>query len=207
MYICSVLLYRSMVCTVVLLPHWWCAFSRVIGACAREGGVKTKPCASRDLTRLALFYYAKKYKNNYTKKNKKHQQQQTTDNQKCTKCALWRADLPHYHQHSASKSPFLYRYFLVLPVRWPQRRCTRALGANSRGTGSNFGINRFLIPDCLRSMCTVKMSSFTCILYSAPLSAPVLDRPTLDCRSFFYETPVICLNGPPETGSALSLEI
>lgn len=79
-YICSVLLYRSMECTVVLLPHWWCAFSRVIVACAREGGVKTKPCASRDLTRLAIFYNAKK------KKTKHKQQQRTIKNVRNVPC-------------------------------------------------------------------------------------------------------------------------
>lgn len=79
-----------------LLPHWWCAFSRVIGACAREGGVKTKPCASRDLTRLALFYNAKKQIIIII--TTKKAATQTTDNQKCTKCALWRTDLPRYHQ-------------------------------------------------------------------------------------------------------------
>lgn len=76
-YICSVLLYKSMVCTVVLLPHWWCAFSCVIGACAREGGVKTKPCASRDLTRLAIVFYNAK---------KNHKQQRTIKNVQNVPC-------------------------------------------------------------------------------------------------------------------------
>lgn len=78
---------------------------------------------------------------------------------------------------------------------------------NSRGTGSTFGITRFLISDCLQSMCTVKNELF--YLYtvlSASLSTPVLNYPPVDCPNFFVRS-VIRWNGPSDLGlCALSLQ-
>lgn len=71
---------------------------------------------------------------------------------------------------------------------------------NSRGTGSTFGINRFLISDCLQSMCTVKTNSF--YLYtvlSASFSTPVLNYPPLRLSTLFIRS-VICWTGSPNVG-------
>lgn len=107
-------------------------------------------------------------------KTKHKQQQRTIKNVRNVPCEELTCHAIINTRHL--KSPFSFYTCEIILAR---TKCTCAQ-INSRGTGSTFGINRFLISDCLQSMCTVKTNEFFLLVYCTQ-------------RLFFYS----CAELPP----------
>lgn len=174
----------------------WCIQSRDWCLLRGRAGVQTKPCASRDLTRLAIFLQRQKKFIKRLKKKKKAYTTTWMDNQKCTKCALWRL---------ATLSPtlgikvaiffflfvlvFFYTCVIILAHVTTVPRLTHEARAQPLASSVSYNIRLFAINvHCKKKKrvlllvyCTQRLSFYSC----ADLT------PFLDCRSFFVRSAIM----------------